>query len=381
MNRFEFHSVGQGLFYTGSLMNVKYHFVFDCGTENKQNYVNDCIDNYVKSLSYSYDKEKPKIDFVVISHLHKDHFSGLMYLLQKTQVNKIYLPYLGDHKDIIRSTLALSIFQGQIGQDIEDEAIRLYYFMCGLYGVGEGNFRNYRELVVYIRNNELNKSNIVYATENFNVDYKNNSYWQFYLIQSCACGEQLDLLHNLLNIFFDRYKTRDLTNIILKNNNALRELKGIYESIFGIGNALNLTSILLVHFPIYANAVSICHYNDGLHCFEKFIKNNHYYRYLCCDYVVSILTGDAIVDAFISHEIERIRGERKNLILQVPHHGAKDNWDAILNSKIEAKIYVVPFGYGNGHKLPSSYTIDSLIKDNKEFYCVNQKDRCLYFID
>lgn len=45
MNRFEFHPVGQGLFYTGSLMHGTYQFVFDCGTENKQNYVNDCIDN------------------------------------------------------------------------------------------------------------------------------------------------------------------------------------------------------------------------------------------------------------------------------------------------------------------------------------------------
>lgn len=397
MNHFEFHPVGQGLFYTGSLMHDTYHFVFDCGTENKQYYVNDCVDNYVNS--FSYDKEKPDIEFVVISHLHKDHFSGLMYLLQKAQVNKIYLPYLGDNKNFIRSTLALSIFQEQNDLGIEDNVqnnIRLYYFMCGLYGVDESrDFNRYQELVVYIRNDKkFNENrNVVYMTEKFYVGYKNNPYWQFNLIQSCAYGEQLNLLYEQLKGFFDKFKMRDLIRIFLYNKSALKELKGIYESIFGKGNALNLTSILLVHFPLYANAVSICPYNDGLYRFEKFIKNNYYYSHCCCDIndyfysrvannnVVSILTGDAMVDSIISSEINSIKGKRENLILQVPHHGSKDNWDAILNNKIEAKIYVVPFGYGNRHKLPSSYTIDSIIKDNREFFCVNQKDKYLYLID
>ncbi|MDE6505217.1 MAG: MBL fold metallo-hydrolase [Clostridia bacterium] len=396
MNCFEFHSVGQGLFYTGSLMHGTYHFVFDCGTENKQNYVNDCIDNYVKS--FSYDKEKLDIDFVVISHLHKDHFSGLMHLLHKAQVKKIYLPYLGENKDFIRSTLALSIFQEQYDQGIEDNAqnnMRLYYFMCGLYGVDESrDFIRYRELVVYIRNDEkLNKNrDVVYSIEKFDVGYTNNPYWQFKLIQSRAYGEQLKLLYKKLNIFFDQFESRNLISIFLNNKSTLKELKVIYESVFGTGNALNLTSILLVHFPLYVNAVSICPYNDGLYRFKKFIKN-HYYSHYCCDIndyfynivandsVVSILTGDAKVDSIISSEINNIRGKRDNLILQVPHHGSKDNWDAILNNKIEAEIYVVPFGYGNRHKLPSSYTIDSLIKDSREFYCVNQKDKYLYFID
>ncbi len=396
MNRFEFHPVGQGLFYTGSLMHGTYQFVFDCGTENKQNYVNDCIDNYVKS--FLYDKEKPIIDFVVISHLHKDHFSGLMYLLHKAKVNKIYLPYLGENNDVIRATLALSIFQEQNDQGTEynvQNNISLFYFMCGLYGVDESrDFIRYRELVAYIRNDEKlnNNRNVVYAAEKFDVGYKNNPYWQFNLIQSRVYGKKLNQLYELLDSFFDKFKSKDLISIILNNKDALNELRGIYESIFGKGNALNLTSILLVHFPIYSNAVSICPYNNGLHYFENHIKN-HYYRHYCCDFndyfyrmkvsnsVVSILTSDAMLDSVITSKINHIKGERENLILQIPHHGSKDNWDAILKNNIESNIYIIPFGYGNRHKHPSSYTIDSLIDDRKEFYCVNQKDKYLYFID
>lgn len=97
--------------------------------------------------------------------------------------------------------------------------------------------------------------------------------------------------------------------------------------------------------------------------------------------VVSILTSDAMLDSVITSKINHIKGERENLILQIPHHGSKDNWDAILKNNIESNIYIIPFGYGNRHKHPSSYTIDSLIDDRKEFYCVNQKDKYLYFID
>ncbi|MDE7107114.1 MAG: hypothetical protein K2O39_02205, partial [Clostridiales bacterium] len=50
LNTFDFKPVGQGLFYTGSLMRGKYNFVFDCGTENVKSYVERQIDDYIYSL-------------------------------------------------------------------------------------------------------------------------------------------------------------------------------------------------------------------------------------------------------------------------------------------------------------------------------------------
>ena len=40
----------------------------------------------------------------------------------------------------------------------------------------------------------------------------------------------------------------------------------------------------------------------------------------------------------MANEINIIKGNRKNLLLQVPHHGAKDNWDAILKIKLNQKF-------------------------------------------
>ena len=51
MNKFKFHPVGQGLFYTGSIAKGRYNFVYDCGTESKGSYISNAIDNYVDEIS------------------------------------------------------------------------------------------------------------------------------------------------------------------------------------------------------------------------------------------------------------------------------------------------------------------------------------------
>ena len=88
MNHFKFHPVGQGLFYTGQLIGGRYNFVYDCGTENKCSYMSDAIDHFVDKI-YTRDDKVPDIDFVVISHLHRDHFSGLPELAQRTKIKRI----------------------------------------------------------------------------------------------------------------------------------------------------------------------------------------------------------------------------------------------------------------------------------------------------
>ena len=82
MNKFVFRSVGQGLFYTGSLLNGSYNFVYDCGNDN-QKILNKEIQIYQDEINNNC-KKKPQIDFVVISHLHKDHYSGLFELVKNS---------------------------------------------------------------------------------------------------------------------------------------------------------------------------------------------------------------------------------------------------------------------------------------------------------
>ena len=82
--KFEFHKVGQGLFYTGKI--GEFNFVYDCGSERK-NPLLDAIRSYEGNF------HKEGMDMLIISHFHRDHVSGLDYLLQNIGVADVIIPY------------------------------------------------------------------------------------------------------------------------------------------------------------------------------------------------------------------------------------------------------------------------------------------------
>ena len=74
---FQFHGVGQGLFYTANLIENEINvakFIYDCGSDNTPQLFAS-IDNYHKEQSPN--MKEFEIEFLAISHLHKDHINGL----------------------------------------------------------------------------------------------------------------------------------------------------------------------------------------------------------------------------------------------------------------------------------------------------------------
>jgi len=84
---FSFHNVGQGLFYSGNIGDFR--FIYDCGSTWKD-HLNNVVTNYARSLP------SPKIQLLVLSHLHEDHVAGLDALLNqsKISIDTVILPYL-----------------------------------------------------------------------------------------------------------------------------------------------------------------------------------------------------------------------------------------------------------------------------------------------
>lgn len=391
INTFDFKPVGQGLFYTGSLMCGKYNFVFDCGTENQKGYIESQIEDYIYLIGDK-DMVTPTIDFVVISHLHIDHYKGLYYLLQRCVVKEIILPYLGEDKYLIRTTLAFSIYgsEGEINQNDNDEdKFILFSFMCALFGVDENSdFRNFRERVVFIKPHPeqeyetIDNKKFVPATRKF-LNEKQEEYWYFHFIQRCAEPKKLNLLSAKLKAAFGKIENKQLVNFLSVSKRNINEITKIYESVFGKGNALNLTSICLVHFPLYLNT----HYASREHYYiTQYIENLNQGIYpsntIATEHsIVSILTGDTVLDACIIKEINSIIVDRKILTLQMPHHGSKYNCRLIVNNKISSVNNVISFGYGNIHNLPHSYTIDNMIKNGINYIMVTQDMAFRYFIE
>jgi glyoxylase-like metal-dependent hydrolase (beta-lactamase superfamily II) len=88
-------AVGQGFFHAGKLsLNLKCHlrYVFDCGSEPLYaKELNSRIDAYVKDVG-----AKAPLDILFISHVHRDHVTGVERLLDPSsglKVKTIVLPY------------------------------------------------------------------------------------------------------------------------------------------------------------------------------------------------------------------------------------------------------------------------------------------------
>ena len=89
---YEFHPVGQGLFASGGIHHkgcLDFHWVYDCGTSSKQEYLQRCIDCY-RIIRCG----RPELSLVVISHFDQDHISGIQTLLNNFSVDILLLPYI-----------------------------------------------------------------------------------------------------------------------------------------------------------------------------------------------------------------------------------------------------------------------------------------------
>ncbi len=84
--------VGHGAFYTEQFKdgdNVLFTAVYDCGSEQIK-MRNECIE-----AIFPKDK-KTDIDALFISHFHNDHVNGLQELLSRTNIKRLYVPQLKD---------------------------------------------------------------------------------------------------------------------------------------------------------------------------------------------------------------------------------------------------------------------------------------------
>lgn len=95
----EFHSVGQGAFYTEHFSIRKHdtdnyiNIVYDCGTSSGKEYIEDQIKSRFKKGQY--------IHALFISHLHEDHINGIPILIEHCNVKRIFFPLISSENRIL----------------------------------------------------------------------------------------------------------------------------------------------------------------------------------------------------------------------------------------------------------------------------------------
>ena len=87
-----FHSIGQGAFYTERFDD--FNFVYDCGTDT------DGKKRIEKYVSNHFDMNE-EINFLFISHFHRDHINGLEYLFLNCKVKNIFIPQYSIYEHVL----------------------------------------------------------------------------------------------------------------------------------------------------------------------------------------------------------------------------------------------------------------------------------------
>ena len=400
--KFTFHPVGQGLFYSGKIMLLPYrgyefNFVYDCGSDSGESFLNDSIDNYRDYLNNDI------IDVLFISHLDRDHVNGIKYLIKEKKVKRIYLPYLTPcerlfvairqrKRDIVNDQEYLEFLKSPHNyiHNLNENISIIYINGNSEKEIENNNFANENEFTDNLEvgerpNSEDFNNNEIFKKGNGKLFYKN--IWEFYLYhESIGKGNK---------VFNDKYKNltkEELIKILDKKGDTFETL---YKSKTEKRNKFNFNkeSLVVLHKPItYKTGQLFKHYNDY---FIPHYFNRHYCKYCYSkafrfneknkpknSWGATLLTGDIGLNQienslYIKSQLENV------LVFHVPHHGSKTNWKEqyldLLNYKGRT-IAILSFGYGNTHGHPHHIVLNDLDKENFDIVFCNQFERFDYLI-
>lgn len=143
---YTFHGVGQGLFASGALGeyrngdwmgkedgDVKFRWVYDCGTSSSKSLLGSAIQRFAKQYSL---KDRT-LGLVVLSHFDADHINGVTELLGQFEVDVLLLPYMP-----LGERIVLAYQQG-----IDAENPLFLFFMNPVAYLRESDIRSVRRVV------------------------------------------------------------------------------------------------------------------------------------------------------------------------------------------------------------------------------------------
>lgn len=382
MNVFQFKHVGKGLFYAGSV-NDDINFVYDCGTADNK----EALDFEISSLKFIFDS--PNIDFVIISNLSSAYFNGLPELCENFNVNKLYLPYLGKNKEFIRYALADTIFYGMRNADC-DEQLRLYCFMCNLYGIESGMSYGYRfampDEVVMLGANDNGAAEIsfdnTYAIRKF-PEAADNTLWKFFIINKCVKQEYFDgVTERFAEVFrnvgskgkkangdsFEKYLFKLIKTDAEKFHKDMTEIKGDKK------NKIRLSSNILVHYP--QSFIGNMYLGEYKNVGESYLQSMQ----VRIEGKITVLLGDTHIDKKLEQQIFSCGNfSFDGAILQIPYDMIADNRPDIISIARTFKTFVSAVNTGETDRIINRAVIKQITYPNKPLHITTPSTGVIYF--
>lgn len=395
------HPVGQGGMMSGLLQTLggRFHWVYDCGS------------NQTDSLNREIDlvAAKGPIDCLFLSHLDSDHVRGIDFLLSRTTVREVVLPYLNDvdrliavaHDAAERSITGNFItFLNDIEGWFNVRGVERVSFIRpssdedegetepDMPDVGEGDGQSQirsewshtsdENPYVYPegsgkRGNTIGAFYQPGASLHLKADKSSlNWVWVPY-----AHRPSDKALEGFKKAFKSKFKEDlsdpDLLANILRDSSKLNELRKCYDLIWSNHN--------LVSMALYSGPARRAAWIN--HCFRG-ERNYKYYSYdwfrIRNGAIGWLGTGDMHLniksrrESFISHY--------RNLIdlvnvFGLPHHGAKGNFNPLLLEDLTHANQCIALAAKNSYGHPSAEVRMEVLRSNKKFIKIGSKKKSL----
>lgn len=341
-----FHPVGQGAFYTEVFQfNNGNHYVvvYDCGTESEFDFIEKQISEF-KNNYFKY--EITQIDLLFISHFHADHVNGLKLLLKDVHVVKTVIPMLDDATIILTRVQNYLRFHFSIAQEADRIIQELYLDgkRTGMFGEVEMVSPNLldrphddREGVTPMvhKGNERKSGSKLYV----------DKIWEYIPFNSLERADyRVPYFRNELNnLLQGQLSLSDLVK------NKLEDVKSLYRRVMGNAND-NLYTLVVVSKPV-----------DGIEP-KPCPRLSHCIYFGDFDYHLKNKPWDRLKGVIKFEKIGTV---------QVPHHGAKGNWNLEMGNG-DPRHYIISSGSTNNHHHPNYWVLENIWNKGHRTYVVSE---------
>ena len=325
-----FHPVGQGAFYSEVFkVNEEEGFVviYDCGTESKGNYIKKEIAEFKKTL------QRNTIDILFLSHFHNEHINGLDDLLKDITVKKTVIPMLPE--EVILLTRVGNALEDRTSVKSRDSIISELFY-------GQGRSERFGEIVAIPPSDED-----TYTQELFPrgvIPTKKpvpgfDPFWEYIPMNSITTADPraIDFRNKILRIdgATDEHGNLDIEKLVWGKRCEVRK---VYSKAMKGAND-NLYTLVVESQPVYYDNADLARESRCLYTgdFDSVKNKGSFTR---------------MMGLFPIKDIG---------VLQVPHHGSKENWQKDYLGK-EARKYVVSVGSDNNYHHPDFWSMESIRK-------------------
>lgn len=363
-SEYNFHGIGEGLFVTGLIEKngQRFRYVYDCGSHNKKP-LNDGIQQFKTQL-----QDGEKINLLVISHLHKDHFNGIFNLLKDKhiRVGLLVMPYL--YEFIINESIIDYVVDYDEDDDIKEyrkfiNSPEHWLFEHGVDTILESRFMRH----VHTRDEDTesemiakelqDQSGLIINPNTTKLYYKDSNTGKNKVIFTC---DQIKA-----NLRIDRSIHIDFMNLKLKRN-GFRYKKTITE----FAKKHNLISLIKQVDGI--NQIKKYLQQSGISTNGKFINRTSVVMGIRNETNTSfpaiVLTGDIeiqdnekkLLNEFVENHLKTTSTTK--LTILYPHHGAysKPTLETLSHFAKYHVLYVISYGKINSYKHPSAEVVNTL---------------------